>query len=552
MPKFYITFDVDGATQTILPTSNRKIRAGSKNYWYAKFNFLDDYFINLEYLSASFSAKPYSPNRKGGILVPIVDNECKVPWEMLTKKRKIYIGVFAGDMMVTNEAVIEVTEAAVAAGTQSEPTRSWYEFFLDELATKQDKLIEGEHINISDENEISADLSETIKHIPQDLTNNQKLQARTNIGAGTEEVFKVRFNQKQDEGGFIPGEYYMVTPYDEFLEAVNSGKTLWAKINDINFSITLTNYKELGWQHLFWDVVPVVSGDPVRLGSAHLIQLYLNGSEQELTTLEYRVSTLPSEGLVTYNFEDYGTLSYREQDLTNEEKLQARTNIGAGTDETYFVDFILGNSSFFEDAYSVSYVDYNGFISAKESGKRLVARVIYEEQGIIFTLGNYINFNGVERFYDYIPLSEIGNGYISLITLSAGNNDSSFLWITSIPILNQVPTKVETEYAEFSDQTIKPNKTYYFTRETSPLNIILGAGRDDEDPIYHFYVKALSHPITISLPADVGYAPGAIDALTMEGTMIEVTINKIPRITINNHQYNYLAYANYMEINPWD
>lgn len=179
MPRFDIPFTINGETQTITATGNRTIRAGSKNYWYAAFSFVDEDFDDLSHLSATFSNEPYIRNRGRAKVVPLEFDEanvtpnippevtrsvtvyhtasCRIPWEVLTRKGKVYVGIFAGDMLVTNEAEIDVTFAAPTLGEESQPTAGWYERFEADLAAKQDKLTAGKNITITDKGVISAE-----------------------------------------------------------------------------------------------------------------------------------------------------------------------------------------------------------------------------------------------------------------------------------------------------------------------------------------------------------------------------------------------------------
>lgn len=170
---FYTTFSVDGDAQTITLTGGGEIRASSKHYFKARFAFVDgdsNAFLRLDHLTATFSPVPAERSRNGAYSVPLEETEgvyeCEIPWEVLTRRGNVYVGVFAGDMLVTNEATIRVTKAAPVLGSHSQPTESWWSRFSAALAaavasltarinTKQDALIAGENITI-DDNVISA------------------------------------------------------------------------------------------------------------------------------------------------------------------------------------------------------------------------------------------------------------------------------------------------------------------------------------------------------------------------------------------------------------
>lgn len=67
-------------------------------------------------------------------MIPIVDGECQIPWEVLTKRGTVYVGLFGGDLMVTNEAEITVTYAAPTMGDAPAPHENWYDELLEVLA----------------------------------------------------------------------------------------------------------------------------------------------------------------------------------------------------------------------------------------------------------------------------------------------------------------------------------------------------------------------------------------------------------------------------------
>jgi hypothetical protein len=133
MPRFDIEFRVATDTQTITAVSAPQIRAGSRNYWYAVFS-IDGEMSDLQGLTASFSRNPYKGGARKAYMVPIVDGECQIPWEALTKRGTVYVGLFGGDLMVTNEAEITVTYAAPTMGDAPVPHENWYDELLEVLA----------------------------------------------------------------------------------------------------------------------------------------------------------------------------------------------------------------------------------------------------------------------------------------------------------------------------------------------------------------------------------------------------------------------------------
>ena len=543
MPNFYLNFDVNGATQTITATNKRPLRAGSKNYWYATFNFLDDNFDGLEYLSASFSTKPYSPTRTQAILVPIVDNKAQIPWEMMTRKRKFYIGVFAGDMLVTNEEVLEVTESAPTGGIYSDPTSSWYNTFIDKLEEKQDSLIAGEHIHIDSNNEISADLGEAVLYSSQELTLEEAKQARENIGAGTEDIFIIYTSNR---GALIN----IITPCEDFINALNRNKTINASINYNSLNYILHNFKIDGDDYYLWEVIPATEKEKC---IGHLIQLRfsVNDREQQFIGVQLEDHTLG---------EDVRAVVYdRIQNLAEEEMAMARKNIGAGTEEVYTVDFNITGDPV-GVLYPIKITNYDEYEEASRRGLPMRARVL-SGSTVMGCLNQYYDFGGAKGFYDIMPLmTVINNSSATMASIDInGLNNSSWTGVLVLSgISDSTLSATSVKISKRPNTTeLEPFRTYWF-KNLDALSVTLRGNYNEssldqeEDPIYHFFVVVGQNPIQISLPSNIGYAPGAIDALVRTNTVIEVSISKIPSLTINGITYNYLAYANYMEFNPWD
>jgi len=541
MPKFYLNFDVNGATQTITATNKRPLRAGSKNYWYATFNFLDDSFDGLDYLSASFSTKPYSPNRTQAIIVPIVDNMAQIPWEMMSRRRKFYMGIFAGDMLVTNEETLEVTEAPLTGGIYSEPTSTWYDTFIDGLDEKQDKLTVGEHISISEDNEISADLEGAVLYLTQSLTDEQKAQARENIGAGTEEVYIVETSRR--------GSFSVISPYEDFIEALNLKKTIYCSIYYNSQNYILHNFKKEDEKCKLWEVIPPDGGD--NIGCLIVFSFDLNERE----------NTFINISLNSYALGEYAKpVVYDQlQTLTEEERALARKNIGAGTEEIHTIDFNITEEPT-STIIPVAIVDYDEYERAIAVEQTMRARILYN--GKIFGyLNQFYNFGGAKGFYDIAPLMTVINNsgatVASIDTTSLRDGSWTGAFVLSgmaESTLAATSTKINKRPAT---QSLEPFKTYWFYGPNS-LSITLRGNynedsqEEEEEPIYHFFIVVEDQPVQISLPTNIGYAPGAVEALTQTNTVIEVSISKIPPFKINGITYNYLAYASYMEFNPWD
>lgn len=137
------------------------VATDSKNYLVAKFNMLsDDWDMPL---SAIFT------NAKDSIAYTILvgqeaeleDNECYVPWEVLTTSGDVYVSVFCGSLHTTNTAVFHVVKSGYTEGEiPPPPTPTIYEQMLrmiEEIReAKQNKLTAGENITITEDDVISA------------------------------------------------------------------------------------------------------------------------------------------------------------------------------------------------------------------------------------------------------------------------------------------------------------------------------------------------------------------------------------------------------------
>lgn len=542
MPKFNIEFKVNGKTQTITAVGNKKLRAGSKNYWYATFTFLDNSFDGLEYLSASFSIKPYSSNRTDAIIVPIENNECQIPWEMLTKKRKFYVGVFAGDMLVTNEEVIEVTEAALTGGVYTQPTTSWFDIFLDLLRRKQDQLIPGDNIAINRQNRISAILTNAVLYSEQRLEEDEMLQARENIGAGTYDPFKITF--------VIDGASRRIdTPVEKINQALAANKPLWAIVDVNGDRILLKNvrYNERDDRYLFWDVISETMDTSVNPRLVKIEADFINLSFSYINT------ELALEQEVPYN-----VVQYSPQFLSNENKLQARQNIGAGTDETHCLEFELRGRNL---VLISSYEDFNNW---RQTNALMCAKVTI--LGEVIYLNNFANTDDdYVFFWNLIPPIARGDS-AQIQYMCCSDNGVSLIApnIAEASLGNK--QDIDEELAQKADkveriilsqdgalqEVLEPDKVYWFTGDLTSLNIILDEEvSNNEEVLYHFYFKSGDVAPQIRMPSNIGYASGAMEAITSIDTIVEVTISKIPTITINERTYSYLAYAGRLDTSIW-
>jgi hypothetical protein len=379
MARFDTVFNIDGNTQTITLASGGTIRAKSKHYFYAVFQFSDgtqdvDPFLTLENMSAVFSPVPFERNRGGAYIVPLPQNapyECEIPWEVLTRKGKVYVGIFAGDMLVTNEAEINVTHAAPVLGVDSQPTQSWWSRFSAAIAEltaairgKQDILTAGANITITD-NVISA----TGGAAPQPSDEDPEPNGEASPGESDEysradHIHPITHDDTKQNKPYIVEFTQLVngdivTDHDpeDFLNAVYNPSAFAPFNADVELNtgrtLRLTRFCNDDWEWFYFSDVDVKPEQPSiapQYGWCIRFQCDENGFHN--IDLDY-------DGIATYALldrkldNDFGaeaagkilgvahdgsivpqedaSVLYTAQTLTTAQKAQARFNIGAGT-----------------------------------------------------------------------------------------------------------------------------------------------------------------------------------------------------------------------------
>lgn len=122
MPRINVPFTVE--IQTITQTPRVELVAGDQNYFYATFNLCETWG-DVSDLKASFS--------RGDIkkTVPLTAGdgclECLIPWEVMQTKGIFYVGIFGGDRILTNTAVVYVNKGCACDGSDPEPpTPDWF------------------------------------------------------------------------------------------------------------------------------------------------------------------------------------------------------------------------------------------------------------------------------------------------------------------------------------------------------------------------------------------------------------------------------------------
>ena len=145
-----ITIDFALSHSSIRITSRKLVTSQSKNYVKAHFDLLsDDWAIPITIIFRASNNNAYS------VLLDS-ENNCIIPWEVLTSAGTVNVSAFCGDRHTTNIAQFEVVQSGYTEGeTPSAPTPTIYEQILKKLEGKQDKLVAGEGIKI-DGNVISS------------------------------------------------------------------------------------------------------------------------------------------------------------------------------------------------------------------------------------------------------------------------------------------------------------------------------------------------------------------------------------------------------------
>lgn len=109
--------------------------AGSKNYLYARFNFVTSDWDNINTKTAIFDT--------GTVKHPVIlsDNTCLVPWEWLQEPGKKYVSVFGGDLITVNNAEVNIRASGYGQGEATQPpTPDAYTQVIQKLDTKADGI----------------------------------------------------------------------------------------------------------------------------------------------------------------------------------------------------------------------------------------------------------------------------------------------------------------------------------------------------------------------------------------------------------------------------
>lgn len=136
MPRIEVPFVV--VKQHITQPTRVVLMSGGQTYFYATFEICD-VWEDLADLKAVFRrdnvSKLMSLNeRENGLL------ECQIPWEVMTDKGLVRVGIFAGNRMLTDEAIIRVGEGCICEGSEpTAPTPDWFDKVENDISVLNSK-----------------------------------------------------------------------------------------------------------------------------------------------------------------------------------------------------------------------------------------------------------------------------------------------------------------------------------------------------------------------------------------------------------------------------
>lgn len=127
---FEITNQFINRTDTFKPV------AASKNYLIAHFDFLTDEWNGT--VTAIFTKNDKSYN-----MLLDTNNECLVPWELLTEGGDIYASCFCDNLITTNRSKISVADTGYVENTENSepPTPNIYDQITNQFQELKDDLI---------------------------------------------------------------------------------------------------------------------------------------------------------------------------------------------------------------------------------------------------------------------------------------------------------------------------------------------------------------------------------------------------------------------------
>ena len=158
MTRIDLTFNVD--EQVISRADTTKVNAGNQNYFYAVFNVSQDWGGFLPQVMFVREGKDW--------ILPLVENEgrleCKIPWEVMVDPGLFYIGLYAGQTLLTNLIHVIVRYSCLDDDYESQeflPTKDSIETIGDRL-DEVEKTVEEIYENGGGSGGVSFTTDETL------------------------------------------------------------------------------------------------------------------------------------------------------------------------------------------------------------------------------------------------------------------------------------------------------------------------------------------------------------------------------------------------------
>lgn len=132
-------------------SDNPTLHAGDRNHFYAVFD-LEEVFLKL-------SPKAVFKKQCRAVLMDLTLNddgkfECLIPWEVMTEPGFFTVGIFGGDMMLTNDLSIRVAKGCAPEGSEPlEPTKGWFRLIEGQIeALEENKVdkVDGKQLSTND------------------------------------------------------------------------------------------------------------------------------------------------------------------------------------------------------------------------------------------------------------------------------------------------------------------------------------------------------------------------------------------------------------------
>lgn len=127
---FKITHQMINRVDTFKPV------ADSRNYLTAHFNFLTPEWDTPSRVAI------FTKNDVSYQMLLDENNECLVPWELLTERGDIYVSCYCGNLITTNRSRVHISESGYSAdGENTEPpTPNIYDQIYEQLMERFDEM----------------------------------------------------------------------------------------------------------------------------------------------------------------------------------------------------------------------------------------------------------------------------------------------------------------------------------------------------------------------------------------------------------------------------